>query len=192
MVGLANPGAEFAGTRHNVGGDVVHLLSDRHGSGRLRGEKGQMAAIEEVTIGGSRVALAVPTSYMNDSGAAVRPLLRRFGVDDPSRLVVVHDELDLPPGRLRVKQGGGTAGHNGLRSVQAHLHTTDFVRVRIGIGKPPGRQAGADYVLRRPSRREREQLEVSVAEAADAVEAVVTEGVDVAMNRFNGAGAGAG
>jgi peptidyl-tRNA hydrolase, PTH1 family len=191
VVGLANPGAEFAGTRHNVGGDTVHLLSTRHGRG-LRGEKGQMATVEEVTIGGSRVALAVPSTYMNDSGAAVRPLLRRFGVDDPSRLVVVHDELDLPPGRLRVKEGGGTAGHNGLRSVRAHLHTADFVRVRIGIGKPPGRQAGADYVLRRPSRRERELLEVSVAEAADAVEAVVTEGVESAMNRFNGAGAGAG
>lgn len=151
-----------------------------------------MAVVEEVTIGGSRVALAVPTSYMNDSGAAVRPLLRRFGVDDPSHLVVVHDELDLPPGRLRVKEGGGTAGHNGLKSVKAHLHTADFVRVRIGIGKPPGRQPGAEYVLRRPSRRERDQLEASVAEAADAVEAVVTEGVDAAMNRFNGAGAGAG
>jgi peptidyl-tRNA hydrolase, PTH1 family len=168
------------------------VLSARYGDGRLRGEKGQMAVVEEVTIGGHRVALAVPTSYMNDSGAAVRPLLRRFGVDDPSRLVVVHDELDLPTGRLRVKEGGGTAGHNGLKSVQAHLHTPDFVRVRIGIGKPPGRQAGADYVLRRPSRRERDQLEASVAAAADAVEAVVTEGVEAAMNRFNGAGAGAG
>jgi PTH1 family peptidyl-tRNA hydrolase len=192
VVGLANPGAEFAGTRHNVGGEVVHVLSGRHGSGRLRGEKGQMAMVEEVTIGGSRVALAVPTSYMNDSGAAVRPLLRRFGVDDPSRLVVVHDELDLPTGRLRVKEGGGTAGHNGLKSVQAHLRSSDFVRVRLGIGKPPGRQPGADYVLRRPSRRERDLLDVTVAEAADAVEAVVTEGVDAAMNRFNGAGAGAG
>lgn len=192
MVGLANPGTEFAGTRHNVGGDTAELLSARHGSGRLRGEKGQQAAVEEIRIGEHRVALAVPTTYMNDSGAAVRPLLRRFGIEDPARLVVVHDELDLPPGRLRVKQGGGTAGHNGLKSVQAHLHTPDFVRVRIGIGKPPGRQAGADYVLRRPGRREREQLDVTVAEAADAVEAVVTDGVEAAMNRFNGAGAGAG
>lgn len=192
MVGLANPGTAFAGTRHNVGGAAVELLSARHGSGRLRGEKGQQAAVEEVRIGPSRVALAVPTTYMNESGAAVRPLLRRFGIEDADRLVVVHDELDLPPGRLRVKQGGGTAGHNGLKSVQAHLHAAGFVRVRIGIGKPPGRQAGADYVLRRPSRRDGELLAVAVAEAADAVEAVVTEGVDAAMNRFNGAGAGAG
>ena len=115
-------------------------------------------------------------------------LLRRFGVEDLAQLVVVHDELDLPPGRLRVKVGGGMAGHNGLRSVQAHLHTPDFVRVRIGIGKPPGRQPGADHVLRRPSRAERELLEVGVAEAADAVEMVVTDGVEAAMNRYNGAG----
>jgi PTH1 family peptidyl-tRNA hydrolase len=171
-----------------VGADAVALLSARHGGGRLRAEKGQQALVEEVRIGDARVALAVPTTYMNDSGAAVRPLLRRFGVEDLAHLVVVHDELDLPPGRLRVKVGGGTAGHNGLKSVQAHLHTPDFVRIRIGIGKPPGRQHGADYVLRRPSRRERELLEVCVAEAADAVETVVTQGVEAAMNRYNGAG----
>lgn len=187
MVGLANPGAEFAGTRHNVGGDTVRLLAERHGSG-LRPEKGQRAVVEEVRIGPCRVALAVPTTFMNDSGAAVRPLLRRFGVEDPARLVLVHDELDLPPGRLRIKVGGGTAGHNGLRSVQGHLHTGDFVRVRIGIGKPPGRQPGADYVLRRPGRADRELLEVAVAQAADAVELVVAEGVAPAMNRYNGAG----
>jgi peptidyl-tRNA hydrolase, PTH1 family len=171
-----------------VGADVVALLSARHGGGRLRVEKGQQALVEEIRIGQARVVLAVPTTYMNDSGAAVRPLLRRFGVEDLAHLVVVHDELDLPPGRLRVKVGGGTAGHNGLKSVQAHLHTPDFVRIRIGIGKPPGRQHGADYVLRRPSRRERELLEVCVAEAADAVETVVTQGVEAAMNRYNGAG----
>lgn len=189
VVGLANPGEEFAGTRHNVGAEVVRALSARHGSG-LRPEKGQRAAVEEVHIGGARVALAVPTTYMNESGAAVRPLLRRFGVEDPGRLIVVHDELDLPPGRLRVKVGGGAAGHNGLRSLQAHLHTPDFVRVRIGIGKPPGRQPGADFVLRRPSRRDRELLDLCVAMAADAVETIVTAGVDAAMNRYNGVGGG--
>jgi PTH1 family peptidyl-tRNA hydrolase len=186
---LANPGEEFAGTRHNVGAEVVRALSARHGAG-LRPEKGQRASVEEVSIGGLRVALAVPTTYMNESGAAVRPLLRRFGVQDPARLVVVHDELDLAAGRLRVKVGGGTAGHNGLRSVQSHLHTADFVRVRVGIGKPPGRQPGADYVLRRPSKAERELLDDSVAQAADAVEAIVTGGVEAAMNRYNGPGGG--
>ncbi|MGH9087224.1 MAG: aminoacyl-tRNA hydrolase [Acidimicrobiales bacterium] len=188
MVGLANPGAEFAGTRHNVGGDTVELLAHRHGSGRLRPERGQRAMVEEVHLGGHRVALAVPTTYMNDSGAAVRPLLRRFGIEDVARLVVVHDELDLPPGRIRVKVGGGVAGHKGLESVRSHLHTADYVRVRIGIGKPPGRQAGADYVLRRPSKSERVLLDVAVESAADAVEAVVTDGAEAAMNRSNSAG----
>ena len=136
------------------------------------------------------MALAVPTTYMNESGAAVRPLLRRFGVEDPLHLVVVHDELDLPPGRLRVKVGGGIAGHNGLRSIVAHLHSPEFVRVRIGIGKPPGKQPGADFVLRRPARQDRELLDACVVEAADAVEAIATEGVEAAMNRYNGSGAG--
>ncbi len=188
VVGLANPGAEFAGTRHNVGADVVLALSDRFGSGTLKGERGQKAIVEEVPIAGHRVALAIPTTYMNDSGSAVRPLVRRFGIEDLAHLVVVHDELDLPAGRLRVKIGGGTAGHNGLRSVQTHLHSPDFVRVRIGIGKPPGRQSGADYVLRRPTKADQEALDAAVALAADAVETIVTQGVEAAMNRYNGAG----
>ena len=187
-MGLGNPGADYDGTRHNVGAEVVRTLARRLGTGRLRPEKGQQASIEEVRLAGSRVALAVPSTYMNDSGAAVRPLVRRFGVAEPTRLVVVHDELDLPTGRIRVKAGGGLAGHKGLQSIRAHLHTGDFVRVRIGIGRPPGRMAGADYVLRRPSRAERELLDVAVAEAADAVELIVSEGVDAAMNRYNGAG----
>jgi PTH1 family peptidyl-tRNA hydrolase len=187
VVGLANPGSEFAGTRHNIGAEVVRLLSERHGSG-LRPEKGQAAVVEEVHLGDVRVALAVPNTYMNESGEAVRPLLRRFGIDDPAHLVVVHDELDLPPGRLRVKVGGGIAGHNGLRSVRQHLKTDDFVRVRIGIGKPPGRQPGADFVLRRPSRQEREVLDACVVEGADAVEAIAASGADEAMNRYNGSG----
>ncbi|HTX62328.1 MAG TPA: aminoacyl-tRNA hydrolase [Acidimicrobiales bacterium] len=186
VVGLSNPGPDFDGTRHNVGGDTVRVLSRRWGSGRLRPEKGQRAVLEEVRIGNARVALAVPNTYMNESGAAVRPLMRRFGIDDASSLVVLHDELDLPPGRIRVKLGGGLAGHKGLQSIRDHLHTVDFVRVRIGIGKPPGRQSGADHVLRRPGKAERELLEGAVETAADAVEIIVTEGVGVAMNRCNG------
>lgn len=185
-MGLANPGEEFAGTRHNVGGDAVQVLAARHGA-TLRVEKGQRALVAEVRLGERRVAVAVPTTYMNESGAAVRPLLRRFGVEDPACLVVVHDELDLPPGRIRVKVGGGVAGHKGLESVRAHLHTADFVRVRIGIGKPPGRQAGADYVLRRPGKADRDLLGVAVETAADAVEVLVAEGAEAAMNRYNGA-----
>lgn len=123
--------------------------------------------------------------YMNESGSAVRGLVRRFGIDDLSRLVVAHDELDLPPGRVKVKLGGGTAGHNGLQSVQAHLRDRGFVRVRIGIGKPPGRMAGADYVLRRPPRAERQQLDGALRRATEAIEAILEHGVDPAMNRFN-------
>lgn len=186
VVGLGNPGAEFAKSRHNAGADVVALLAERHGAGRLRKVR-QHATVGEVRIAGARVALVVPTTYMNDSGNAVAPLVRRFGIEgDLSRLVIVHDELDLPPGRLQVKVGGGTAGHNGLRSVQAHLHSSDFVRVRIGVGKPPSAAAGADHVLRRPSKRDADAIAACVLRAADAVETIATDGVEVAMNRFNG------
>jgi PTH1 family peptidyl-tRNA hydrolase len=123
---------------------------------------------------------------MNDSGEAVGPLVRRHGIDDPHRLVVVHDELDLPPGRMKVKCGGGLAGHNGLRSIKAHLHTDDFARVRIGVGKPPSAAAGRDYVLRRPGKAEQAELDLVVEHAADAVEAILAEGVDAAMARYNG------
>ncbi len=158
-------------------------LSRRHGSGKLRPAKGLRATVEEVRIAAKRVVLAVPTTYMNESGNALGPLVRRFGVDDPERLVIVHDELDLPPGGIQVKLGGGPAGHNGLRSIQAHLHTTAFVRIRIGIGKPP--REGADHVLHRPSRHDREALEATTMAAADAVEVIAASGVAAAMNQFN-------
>ena len=183
VVGLGNPGAEYDGTRHNAGADTVALLAARHG-GRLRSGK-EHALSAEVRIDGRRVALAFPQTYMNDSGRSVVALVRRHGIEDLSRLVVVHDELDLPLGRLQVKEGGGIAGHNGLRSLRDHLHSTDFVRVRIGIGRPPGRQEGANYVLRRPSKAEREELATTVVEAADAVEMILTVGVAAAMNRYN-------
>lgn len=183
VVGLGNPGDEYAGTRHNVGAEVVALLAARHGGSLRRGRERALSG--EVTISGRRVALAFPQTYMNLSGESVRLLARRFGVGDPAHLVVVHDELDLPVGRLKVKVGGGLAGHNGLRSIVSHLHSQEFVRVRIGVGKPPGRQAGADHVLRRPTRAERAELDVVVQEAADAVEAIVVDGVAAAMNRYN-------
>jgi PTH1 family peptidyl-tRNA hydrolase len=183
VVGLGNPGAEYAGTRHNVGVAVVELLARRHG-GQLKKAK-EHALVAEVRIGPRRVTLAFPQTFMNDSGRAVAPLVRRHGIEDLHRLVVVHDELDLPTGRLKVKLGGGLAGHNGLKSIKAHLHTEDFVRVRIGVGKPPGSQAGRDYVLRRPGKAEQIELDVIVERAADAVETVLTDGVDTAMARFN-------
>ncbi len=119
---------------------------------------------------------------------AVRPLAKRYLGADPElaeRLVIVHDELDLPPGTVRIKAGGGTAGHNGLRSIEAHLHRRDFLRVRIGIGKPPSRAHGVDHVLKRPTKAVKDLLDVSVEVAADAVEAILAEGVAAAMNRFN-------
>jgi peptidyl-tRNA hydrolase, PTH1 family len=183
VVGLGNPGKEYAGTRHNVGFEVVDVLARRHGA-RLKSGK-ERALVDEVRIDGQRVALAEPTTYMNLSGESVAPLVRRFGIDDPTRLVIVQDELDLPTGRVRVKVGGGLAGHNGLRSIKAHLHTDAFVRVRIGIGRPPSKEHGADHVLKRVGKSDREALAVAVEEAADAVELIVARGADAAMNQVN-------
>ena len=185
VVGLGNPGEEYAGTRHNVGVAVVELLARRHG-GQLKKSK-EHALVAEVRIGPHRVALAFPQTFMNESGRAVAPLVRRHGIEDLHRLVVVHDELDLPTGRLRVKVGGGLAGHNGLKSIKAHLHSDDFVRVRIGVGKPPGTQSGRDFVLRRAGKAEQAELDLVIERAADSVELVLCEGADAAMARFNAA-----
>ncbi|NNE73064.1 MAG: aminoacyl-tRNA hydrolase [Acidimicrobiales bacterium] len=183
VVGLGNPGDEYAGTRHNLGVEVVELLCDRHG-GRLRAEKGSVLT-DTIRIGDHRVGLAFPLTYMNESGRAVKPLVRRHSIDDLTKLVIIHDELDLPVGRLKLKLGGGLAGNNGLKSIKQHLGTADFTRIRLGIGKPPGRQSGADYVLRRPAKAERPELDVMVAEAADAVEMLVAQGLEPTMNRYN-------
>jgi PTH1 family peptidyl-tRNA hydrolase len=182
VVGLGNPGEEYDKTRHNVGAEVVEILARRHG-GKLRRQK-ERSLTDEINVGGKRMALAVPLTYMNLSGEAVAPLVRRYGVE-PAQLVVVQDEMDFELGRLQVKNGGGLAGHNGLKSIVAHLHTQDFVRVRIGIGKPPGSRQGADHVLRRFSKAERKEIDVVLEEAADAVELILAEGVDIAMNRVN-------
>jgi PTH1 family peptidyl-tRNA hydrolase len=183
VVGLGNPGSEYQASRHNVGAEVVELLAQRHG-GTLKRTR-ERALVAEVRIEDDRVALAFPQTYMNLSGEAVALLVKRHGITDPERIVIVHDELDLPLGRIQVKRGGGLAGHNGLRSIKAHLHTDEFVRVRIGIGKPVAKEHGADHVLRRPAKRDRLELDVSVNEAADAVELIRSEGVDAAMNRVN-------
>jgi PTH1 family peptidyl-tRNA hydrolase len=185
-VGLGNPTLEYEGSRHNLGAAAIRLLADRHGV-RLRGERGTAAETGSARLQGKLLVLAVPQTYMNESGQAVRPLWKRYisPADEADRLVIVHDELDLPPGTVRIKQGGGTAGNNGLKSIEAHLHRRDFLRVRIGIGKPPGRSTGVDHVLRRPPKAEREILNVAVEVAADAVEAILSEGVAAAMNKFN-------
>jgi PTH1 family peptidyl-tRNA hydrolase len=182
VVGLGNPGEEYRGSRHNVGAEVVELLARRHDA-RLRRRK-ERALVDEITLDGRRVALAVPLTYVNDSGNAVGALVRRFGVR-PQQVVIVHDELDLPVAELKVKSGGGLAGHNGLRSIASHLHTQDFQRVRIGVGKPVSKERGADHVLNRFGKRERAEIDVTVEQAADAVETIAREGVEAAMNRFN-------
>jgi PTH1 family peptidyl-tRNA hydrolase len=132
------------------------------------------------------MALAEPQTYMNNSGEAVRLLVRRHGIDDLHRLVIVHDELDLPLGRVKIKVGGGLAGHNGLRSIKAHLHSDDFVRVRLGVDKPDSKERGVDHVLGRLSKRERAEADHVVEVAADAVEVILAEGIEAAMQRFNG------
>lgn len=182
VVGLGNPGDEYARTRHNVGAETVELLATRHGA-RLRKGR-EKARVDQVRIGRSLVALAVPLTYMNEAGASVAALARRYGVE-PEKIVVVQDELDLPVAALKVKAGGGLAGHNGLRSIKSHLHSDAFVRVRIGVGKPVSKEHGADHVLKRFSKRERGEIDVTIEQAADAVECIVNEGVDAAMNRFN-------
>jgi len=166
-----------------VGAEVAALLAQRHG-GRLRKGK-ELALVAEVSVGGRRLAVAFPQTWMNESGRSIGPLVRRHDIGI-ERLVVVHDELDLPVGRVKVKVGGGLAGHNGLKSLKAHLRDDGFMRVRIGIGRPSGHLSGADYVLRRPSKAERAELDVAVQEAADAVELILAEGVEAAMARTNG------
>jgi len=183
IVGLGNPGKEYARTRHNMGEEVVALLSQRLGEKLKAGR--DRALVAEARMDGQKVVLAFPITYMNLSGESVRALVRRHKVEDPARIIIVHDELDLPPGTVRVKAGGGLAGNNGLRSITQHLHTQDYLRVRIGIGKPPSKERGADHVLSRMSLSERQLLDESIVRAADAVEAIVTEGVDAAMQRYN-------
>lgn len=184
VVGLGNPGAQYARTRHNVGAEVVERLAARYGEKLKLGK--ERALVTEARIDGRRVALAFPQTYMNESGVSVTLLVRRFGIEDLERLVVVHDELDLPVGRMKVKVGGGLAGHNGLRSIKAHLHTDAFVRIRIGVGKPPGgKEQGANHVLKPPGKSERAELDIVVEEAADAVETILRHGPAAAMNRYN-------
>lgn len=183
VVGLGNPGEEFVGTRHNLGFEVVSLLATRHGA-KLKAGK-ERARSCEIRIGGQLIALAEPQTYMNLSGESVRMLVKRHGIVDPAQVVVVYDELDLPSGRVKVKIGGGSAGHNGVKSVQAHLASPGFARVRIGVGKPPGTQKGIDYVLKRPGKHERVVLDVAVEIAADAVETILSAGIERAMNTYN-------
>lgn len=187
VVGLGNPGAEFERSRHNVGADAVALVAERFGA-RFTVSKRERARVASVTIGAVRAVLAIPTTYMNDSGIAVAALVRHYLADDEASLaslVIVHDELDLEPGTLRLKFDGGTAGHNGLKSIGAHLHSLEFCRIRIGVGKPPSAAAGASHVLRRVPKAEREILDEACGRAADAIESILADGFERAMNAVN-------
>ncbi|HZG91208.1 MAG TPA: aminoacyl-tRNA hydrolase [Pseudonocardia sp.] len=183
VVGLGNPGPDYAATRHNVGFRVVELLAARAGGGRF-GKHRTNADVLEGRLAGRKVVLAKPRTYMNVSGGPVAGLLRYFSVA-PQDLVVVHDELDLGFGVIRLKLGGGEGGHNGLRSISQSLGTKDYLRVRFGIGRPPGRQDPADYVLRRFSGAEGKELDLAVDLAADAAEALLADGLEPAQNRFH-------
>jgi PTH1 family peptidyl-tRNA hydrolase len=174
VVGLGNPGETYAANRHNVGFMVVDSLARRVGA-RFKSHRAG-ADVLEGQLAGRRVVLAKPRTYMNESGGPVAGLRDFFRVP-LERIVVVHDELDIDFGVLRAKQGGGDSGHNGLRSVTKSLGGPDYVRVRVGIGRPPGRMDAADFVLKDFAKVEREQLDVEVERAADAVESVLTAGL---------------
>jgi PTH1 family peptidyl-tRNA hydrolase len=188
VVGLGNPGPSYAGHRHNVGYLVTDELADRMGSPFRAHKSGRADVVEgRVTPPGTpgpRVVLARPRCYMNESGGAVKALATFYKVP-PDRIVAVHDELDIGFGTLRVKLGGGDNGHNGLRSLRSSLGTGDFYRVRAGIGRPHGRQEVADFVLSNYSAAERKDLPFQVMDAADAVECLVTEGLEKTQQRFN-------
>lgn len=182
VVGLGNPGPRYAATRHNAGFFVVDLLAERMG-GKFKLHKSRCDVLEGRLAGASAV-LAKPRSYMNESGGPVVAVARFYKVPI-DRIVVVHDDLDLPFGSLRLKLGGGDGGHNGLRSVSSALGSKDYLRVRFGIGRPPGRQDPADFVLREFGAAERRDLAFHVDRAADATEALLANGLDAAQNTYN-------
>ena len=182
IVGLGNPGPKYASTRHNAGFFVVELLAERVG-GRFKAHRGRCDVVE-TSLDATPVVLAKPKSYMNESGGPIASIARFYKV--PVELItLVHDELDLPFGTLRLKRGGGDGGHNGLRSASAALGSREYARVRFGIGRPPGQQDPADFVLREFTTAERKDLSFLVDRAADAVQALVRDGLEAAQNAYN-------
>ncbi len=184
VLGLANPGQQYLGTRHNIGAEAVEECARELGLS-LRPEKGVSAFLAAYDDGDKKLILAVSNTYMNESGLAARDLKKRYGLVDLSHLVIVHDELDLEPGIIRIKLAGGTAGHNGLKSIQSCINSSDFTRIRIGIGKPSSNRSGANHVLGRPGKSEREILDTAVTQAASAIKWITDHGVAAAMNKYN-------
>jgi len=192
VVGLGNPGPRYAGNRHNVGQMVLGELAMR-GDTTFRSHR-SLSAVAETRLGiqpggmpGPKVVLAKPETYMNVSGGPVANVADFFKIP-PERIIVVHDELDIPFDQVRLKRGGGEGGHNGLRDISKALGTKEFIRVRIGIGRPPGRQDAADYVLSDFNASQRKDLPYLLADGADAVEDVIEKGLEVAQQRFHTSG----
>jgi PTH1 family peptidyl-tRNA hydrolase len=184
IVGLGNPGAEYKGNRHNVGQMVLDELAGRMG-GTFKTHKSRAQVLEgRLGIGGPRVVLAKPISYMNVSGGPVANLANFYGID-PDHVVAVHDEIDIPFNTVKLKCGGGEGGHNGLRDISKALATKDYLRVRVGVGRPPGRMDTADYVLRDFASAERKDLPFLLDDAADAVDLLVREGLAAAQQMFH-------
>ncbi|MEZ5084918.1 MAG: aminoacyl-tRNA hydrolase [Tessaracoccus sp.] len=189
VAGLGNPGPAYEPTRHNVGYWAVADLADRYGSSfvlnsRQRCQVATVSLPPAPGIDAVRLVLVRPTTYMNDSGRTVAAVAA-FHKIAPEHVIAIHDELDLDPGRLRVKFGGGDNGHNGLKSIRQHLGTGEFYRVRVGIGRPPGRQSAADYVLSKLRPSDLDTMRVDAAVAGDAVEVLVRDGLVATQNRFN-------
>ncbi|TFD53447.1 aminoacyl-tRNA hydrolase [Cryobacterium frigoriphilum] len=180
VVGLGNPGPGYAGNRHNVGQMVLAQLADRLNANFKNHKTNSAVAEGRSNPGGPKLILAKPNSFMNLSGGPVAGLLRFYSID-PSHLIVVHDELDLPFDTLKLKVGGGHGGHNGLRDIISATGTNDFIRVRVGIGRPPGRQPAADFVLHDFASTERANLPILLADAADAVELIASDGIIAAQ-----------
>lgn len=180
VVGLGNPGEKYAGTRHNIGFDVVDELASRARTSFSRHKKSG-AEVAGARLVGRQVFLAKPQSFMNLSGEPVGALARFYSVE-PTDVIAVHDELDIDFGLVRLKRGGGEGGHNGLKSLTQHLGTRDYLRVRAGIGRPPGRQDPADYVLKPFAKTEKPEVPLLIANAADAVELLIRDGLEPAQN----------
>ena len=182
VIGLGNPGREYAQTRHNVGQWCVDRLAELHSIGRFR--RTRLADVADGTIGGRRVVLAKPRTYVNESGRAVTSLMAKYRAA-PGDLLVVYDEMDLPAGSIRLRARGGSGGHNGMKSIIDAAGTQEFARLRIGVGRPARSGDEVGHVLGAMARDERARVDDAVSRAAEAVEAVLSDGVDEAMNRFN-------
>ncbi len=183
IVGLGNPSAEYEKTRHNVGFEVVKILADRFdiATDFIK----HKAVCGRGVIEGNKVMIAMPQTYMNKSGESVRELTDYYKIDVTSELIVIYDDVALPPGKIRIRKSGSAGGHNGMKNIISHLGTEEFIRVRVGVGEKPKGYDLADYVLGHFTKEESEFMEVSFIEAANAVVSIMNDGIDAAMNRFN-------